>query len=165
VPLVLLFGWYSFGLFRQADTPAAPEPLTKVAAFLEARHLRYGLGGYWEASLLTVETGGAVTVRAVTPACLQPYRWESKRDWYDPKRHSANFILLSNVPGYFSKFAVSGAALRLLNKWYGPPGYPTGWPRYLHTGGYYHVRVYPGNLLAQLPRVASALNSPAIPCG
>jgi hypothetical protein len=165
VPLVVLFGWYSYGLFRQAATPAAPEPLTKVAAFLEARHLRYGLGGYWEASLLTVQTGGAVTVRAVTPACLQPYRWESKRDWYDPRLHSANFILLSNVPGYFSKFAVSGAALRLLNQWYGPPGYPAGWPRYLHTGGYYHVRVYPGNLLAQLPRVASALNSPAIPCG
>ena len=165
VPLVVLFGWYSYGLFRQADTPAAPEPLTKVAAFLEARHLRYGLGGYWEASLLTVQTGGAVTVRAVTPACLQPYRWESKRDWYDPRLHSANFILLSNVPGYFSKFAVSGAALRLLNKWYGPPGYPAGWPRYLHTGGYYHVRVYPGNLLTQMPRVASALNSPAVPCG
>jgi len=165
VPLVMLFGWYSYGLFRQADTPAAPEPLTKVAAFLEARHLKYGLGGYWEASLLTVQTGGAVTVRAVTPACLQPYRWESKRDWYDPKLHSANFILLSNMPGYFSKFAVSGAALRLLNKWYGPPGYPTGWPRYLHNGGYYTARVYPGNLLTQLPRVASALNSPAIPCG
>ena len=165
VPLVVLFGWYSYGLFRQADTPAAPEPLTNVAAFLEARHLRYGLGGYWEASLLTVQTGGAVTVRAVTPACLQPYRWESKRDWYDPKLHSANFILLSNVPGYFSKFAVSGAALRLLNKWYGPPGYPAGWPHYLHSGGYYHVRVYPGNLLTQMPRVASALNSPAVPCG
>jgi hypothetical protein len=165
VPLVVLFGWYSYGLFRQADTPAAPEPLTKVAAFLEARHLRYGLGGYWEASLLTVQTGGAVTVRAVTPACLQPYRWESKRDWYDPKLHSANFILLSNMPGYFSKFAVSGAALRLLNKWYGPPGYPAGWPHYLHSGGYYHVRVYPGNLLTQMPRVASALNSPAVPCG
>ena len=165
VPLVVLFGWYSYGLFRQADTPAAPEPLTKVAAFLEARHLRYGLGGYWEASLLTVQTGGAVTVRAVTPACLQPYQWESKRDWYDPKQHSANFILLSNVPGYFSKFAVSGDALRLLNRWYGPPGYPPGWPRYLHTGGYYTARVYPGNLLTQLPRVASALNSPAIPCG
>ena len=165
VPLVVLFGWYSYGLFRQADAPAAPEPLTKVAAFLEARHLRYGLGGYWEASLLTVQTGGAVTVRAVTPACLQPYRWESKRDWYDPKLHAANFILLSNVPGYFSKFAVSGAALRLLNKWYGPPDYPPGWPHYLHTGGYYHVRVYPGNLLTQLPRIASALNSPAIPCG
>ena len=112
-----------------------------------------------------MQTGGAVTVRAVTPACLQPYQWESKRDWYDPKQHSANFILLSNVPGYFSKFAVSGAALRLLNKWYGPPGYPPGWPRYLHTGGYYTARVYPGNLLTQLPRIASALNSPAIPCG
>lgn len=183
VPLVVLFGWYSFGLLRQADTPAAPEPLAQVAAFLKANHLHYGLGGYWESSLLTVETGGSVTVRAVTPACLQPYKWESKQIWYDPKHHSANFILLSQVPGYFSKFAVNGAALRLLNKWYGPPNYSGGWPHHLNTGGYYlapasddpsqivkiwyyTARVYPGNLLKDVPRIAAALNDPpVVVCG
>ena len=152
-PLVVLFGWYCFGLFQQADTPAAPDPLTNVAAFLEKYHLTYGLGGYWEASVLTVETGGAVTVRAVTPACLQPYQWESKQDWYDPTKHAANFILLSEVPGYFNKFAVSGAALTLLDTWskppfwtksrppafYDQPGSPPAkyWPAHLNTGGFF----------------------------
>jgi hypothetical protein len=122
IPLVALFGWYSYGLFQQADTPAAPEPLTNVVAFLEANHLTYGLSGYWDASVITVETGGAVTIRAVTPACLQPYPWESRSDWYDPTQHVANFVLLSDVAGYFTKFAAAGSALYVLNVMsYQPP--------------------------------------------
>ncbi len=160
IPLVALFGWYSFGLFQQADTPAAPEPLTEVAAFLEAKHLHYGIGGYWEASVITVETGGAVTIRAVTPACLQPYQWESKSDWYDPTQHHANFLLLSNVNGYFTKFAANGTVLSALGVWAKQPPYNkikvpssyfsnpghelpsyTGpdWPANLFTGGYIPV--------------------------
>ena len=71
--------------------------------------------------MLTVETGGTVTVRAVTPACMQPYKWESKPSWYDAKLNSANFLLLSQEPGYFTQFAANGVALKLLNNWYGPP--------------------------------------------
>jgi len=176
VPLVALFGWYSYGLFRQADTPPAPNPLAGLAKFLEDNHLHYGLGGYWESSILTVETGGTVTVRAVTPACVQPYKWESKPSWYDPKLHSANFILLSQKPGYFTQFAASGVALKLLNNWSGPGRH------YLYYGGYYWApaatpphelvkiyyytaRVYPGNLLTQLPRIAKKMNNPpAVAC-
>ena len=171
VPLVALFGWYSYGLFRQADTPPAPQPLAQLAKFLEQNHLHYGLGGYWESSVLTVETGGQVTVRAVTPACLQPYKWESKQSWYNPTLHSANFVLLSQEPGYFTQFAASGVALKLLNTWSGRQRH------YLYFGGfywapaaspphelvkiyYYTARVYPLNLLAQLPRIAKAMNNP-----
>jgi hypothetical protein len=182
-PLVVLFGWYSYGLFREADAPAAPLPFTQVASFLESAGLTYGLGGYWQASLITLETGGAVTIRAVTPACLQPYPWESKTDWYDGTQHVANFILLSNVDGYFNKFAVSGAALTTLNAW---DGYLGGYPHYpfaLAIGGYtlqpvpvkekngqvvirdvpiydYTARVYPKNLLTQLPPLEAALTAP-----
>jgi hypothetical protein len=165
IPLVLLLGVYSFGLFRQADSPAAPEPLTQVAAFLESHHLSYGLGGYWEASVITVETGGAVTIRAVTPACLQPYQWESKSDWYDPSQHDANFILLSNVTGYFTKFAANGPSLYVLGVWanqppYGSkpipssfishngklPSYPGKiWPATLFTGGFFLAPPSPGS--------------------
>jgi hypothetical protein len=177
IPLVALFGWYSYGLFRQANTPPAPEPLAKLATFLEDNHLHYGLGGYWESSVLTVETGGTVTVRAVTPACMQPYKWESKPSWYDAKLNSANFVLLSQEPGYFTQFAVNGVALQLLNNWYGPPAYPAGWPHFYKFGGYYWApaskpphelvkisyytaREYPGNLLTQLPRIAKVMNNP-----
>jgi hypothetical protein len=183
LPLVALFGWYSYGLFRQAQTPPAPNPLAPLATFLEDNHLHYGLGGYWESSILTVETGGTVTVRAVTPACMQPYPWESKPSWYNPKLNSANFILLSQKPGYFTQFAVNGVALQLLNNWYGPPAYPRGWPHHYNYGGYYWApsskpphelvkiyyyvaREYPGNLLTQLPRIAKAMNNPpTVVCG
>ena len=190
IPLVLLFGWYSYGLFNQADTPAAPEPLTQIAAWLEANHLSYGLGGYWEASVLTVETGGTVTVRAVTPACLQPYPWESRADWYDRAQHVANFVLLSNVTGYFTKFAAYGGALYVLNVWADQPPYTSmripasyrsklytahRWPANLYLGVYYapapgsssplaqwhySARIYPFNLLKVLPHLPPTMSSP-----
>jgi hypothetical protein len=161
--LVVLLGWYGYGLWRQADTPAAPEPYAQLAAFLERNHLSYGLGGYWQASVITVETGGAVTIRAVTPACLQPYLWEAKSEWYQASQHHANFLLLSNVPGYFDKFAVSSGALLLLNNWYGNPKYvQTG--TYKIVNGYrqyeYQARVYPVNLLSPIHRLYNNLTSP-----
>ncbi|HWG01548.1 MAG TPA: hypothetical protein VG164_06845 [Trebonia sp.] len=161
--LVVLLGWFGFGLWRQADTPAAPTPYTQLVADLENMHLTYGVGGYWQASLITVESGGAVTIRAVTPACLQPYKWESKPSWYDPSQHAANFLLLSNVPGYFSKFAVTPGVLLLLNQWFPH--------QYINTGGVlavqdgnqiynYQTRVYQGNLLAVRQKLVNNMTNP-----
>jgi hypothetical protein len=162
--LVALLGWYSYGLWRQADTPAAPQPYAQLAAFLERNHLHYGLGGYWQASVITVETGGAVTIRAITSACLQPRLWESKSEWYDPATgNRANFLLLSNVSGYFNKFAVAPGPLLLLNSWYGNP-------KYVQTGRYnivngnkqysYVARVYPVNLLDLTQKLSNNLTAP-----
>jgi hypothetical protein len=160
--LVVLMGWYSYGLWRQADTPAAPEPYAQLAAYLEQHHLDKGLGGYWQASVITVETGGRVTIRAVTPACLQPYLWEAKADWYDPARQRANFILLSQVPGYFDKFAVSPPVLLALGHWFGEPKY-FGTGGYIMKNGYpiynYTARVYRTDLLVQVPRLLDLLSS------
>lgn len=181
IPLVLVFSWFGYGLIAQAGIPAAPMPLTNVAAFLRAKGLNYGLGGYWEASVITVETGGAVTVRAITPACLQPYQWESKADWYDPAQHYANFILLSNTGGFFTKFAVRHQALKMLDAWSRPPFVNThvpkfyhlpfqGWPANLTQGGTpvrpaYTASVYPLNLLSEMPALSEALSNPAVKCG
>ncbi len=177
IPLVALLGWYSFGLIREATIPAAPNPFAPLESFLEANHLSYGLGGYWEASAITVDTGGAVTVRAVTPACMQPYLWESKHQWYDSTKHVANFLLLSNVPGFFNQFKPNSKLLLLLNKW----NYPRGKNQIrLDIGGTYQVQVpvlkngrtvlkqltvpgfevryYPANLLTQVNAAYAALN-------
>jgi hypothetical protein len=166
IPLVALFGWYSFGLFQQADTPAAADPFTGLEQFLEANGFSYGLGGYWEASVVTVDTGGAVTIRAVSPSCIQPYEWENKLEWYDPTKNVANFVLLSNQPGYFSSFEARGAALNWLNS----NKYPSDKRDSLNYGNYfflpgsplptydYQVRTYQGNVLAQLPALKAALN-------
>ena len=157
IPLVVLFGWYSFGLFQQADTPAAADPFTGLEQFLEANGLSYGLGGYWEASVITVDTGGAVTIRAVSPSCIQPYEWENKLEWYDPSKNVANFVLLSNQPGYFSSFQARGAALLQLQKEYVDKNGRLDYGNYFFLPGSvtptydYQVRVYQGNILTQLP--------------
>ena len=161
--LVVLLGWYGFGLWRQADAPPAPEPYTQLVSYLEGKGLTYGIGGYWESSVITVESGGQVTIRAVTPACLQPYQWESKSDWYDATQHSANFLLLDNVPGYFSKFNPAAAALLLLNNWYGHPRFDNIGTSRMVRGNQqfqYVARVYPGNLLASLPRLQATMPNP-----
>jgi hypothetical protein len=164
IPLVVLFGWYSFGLFQQADTPAAANPFTGLEQFLEANNLSYGLGGYWEASVITVDTDGAVTIRAVSPSCMQPYEWENKLDWYLPSKHVANFVLLSNQPGYFTSFEVRGTALNLLNKTFGKKRDTLDYGNYFFLNGKpnpvydYNARTYQGNLLTQLAPLYTALN-------
>jgi hypothetical protein len=176
IPLVALFGWYSFGLFRQADTPAAANPFTGLEQFLEANNLSYGLGGYWDASVITVDTGGAITIRAVSPSCMQPYEWENKLDWYDPAQNVANFVLLSNQAGYFTSFSVRGSALNWLDL-----QYPSNKRDTLDYGNYfflpgqldptfdYNVRTFQGNLLTQWKPLRAALNglpdNPAKPVG
>jgi hypothetical protein len=79
------------------------------------------------------------------------------------------------LQGYFTRFAVSAAALKALNTWFGPPGHPP--LRQISLGGVvqlpvagkkgqtslaplYDVRLYPTNLLTQLPRLQRTLSSP-----
>jgi hypothetical protein len=157
------------GLGLHAAAPPAPDPYAKVEAYLEGRHLTSGLSGYWQASYITVDTGGKVTLRAVVAACLQPYRWESKPGWYRPgPARPATFILSDTEPGYFRAFRPTGATLRQLSAWYPGAGFgtfgavrlPGGVP-----GRAFLVHVYPADLMAQLPRLRSALQAPGVRCG
>jgi len=146
--LAALFCWYGLGLVQEARLPAAANPFSKLEAFLVAHRLRSGIGGYWDASVITVGTGGAVTIRAVTQGCLQPYAWEAKQAWYNPAGPPASFLLTSGTPGYFSQWNAAPAALRALSTLF--PSAAT-----LDPGGGYQVHDYPGNLLARLPQLAS----------
>jgi hypothetical protein len=141
VALAALLGWSGFGLCREAMIPAAPDPFGQ-------HHLTEGVGGYWNSSVITVDTGGAVTVRAVTQGCLQPYAWESKPAWYDPARRAATFVLESSGTGYFSQWQASPAALRRISTLL-----PTACRATPVPGEGYTVHAYQGNLLAQLPLI------------
>jgi hypothetical protein len=147
--LAAVSAWYCLGLLAEARLPAAPDPFTRLEAFLEAHHLRSGIGGYWDASVITVGTGGAVTIRAVTAGCAQPYAWESKRAWYDPAAAGATFLLTSGQSGFFSRWLVSPAAAAGLARLL-PPGRPAT----ANPGEGYEVSLYQGNVLAALPRLA-----------
>jgi hypothetical protein len=146
--LVALLGWYGFGLFLETTTPAAPNPFARLEAFLWQHHLTEGVGGYWDSSVITVGTDGAVTIRAVT-GCLRPYDWESKPAWYDPAGHTASFMLESSGTGYFSHWLVSPVALRRLGALLPAASRAT-----LDAGEGYTVHAYQGNLLAQLPLIS-----------
>ena len=70
-------------------TPAAATQWPRIAAWLKQHHLQSGYGPYWDASILTLYSGGKVSVRAITGAfdqrhrvVLIPYLWIVMRNWY-----------------------------------------------------------------------------------
>jgi hypothetical protein len=137
--LVVLLG-YLGGLAHDVVRPAAPPDGSQVASWLEAHHLRYGLGGYWESSIVTVETAGQVKVRALLKATMGADLWLAKASWYDPAGQQANFIVLSSAPGYL--YWEPGA---LIKKYFGRPARE-------YKVGPYTVMVWDRNLLPSIPR-------------
>jgi hypothetical protein len=88
-------------LTGHAAARGTPGHAEDVAAWLDARGLRYGLGEYWNANNITLLTSGRVAVRPVVASDrVAAYRWESKVDWYDAAAHDATFLVLdTRTPG------------------------------------------------------------------
>ena len=137
--LVVLLG-YLGGLAHDVVRPAAPPDGTQVASWLQAHGLRYGLGGYWESSIVTVETGGQVKVRALLKNTMQRDLWLAEPSWYDPASQRANFIVLDSTPGY-----LYWEPRAMIAKYFGRPA------RVYHVGPY-TVLVWNRNLLPSIPR-------------
>jgi len=135
-----LLAGYAASLGWAAAQPSVPAMNARLVTFLSAHHLTSGIGGYWESSVVTVGSDGAVTIRAVLPGTLQPDLWEAKGSWYDPGSNRANFLVTSSTPGFFNYWQPNRAALAAL-------GRPV---RTYHVGPY-TVYVYDKNLLAELP--------------
>ena len=135
-----LLAGYAASLGWAAAQPSVPAMNARLVTFLSAHHLTSGIGGYWEASVVTVGSDGAVTIRAVLPGTLKPDLWEAKSSWFDARQHYANFLVTSSTPGFFNYWQPNRAALAAL-------GRPV---RTYHVGPY-TVYVYDKNLLAELP--------------
>ena len=88
-----LLAVYAASLGYAAAQPSVAPANQELAQFLAAHHLAKGIGGYWLSSVVTVGSDGAVTIRAVTPASLEPNMWESKSSWYDPASQRATFLV------------------------------------------------------------------------
>ena len=138
--LVALAG-YAASLGYAAAQPSVPAANQRLAAFLAAHHLTNGIGGYWESSVVTVGSDGAITIRAVAPGTLQPDLWESKASWYDSGAHQATFLVTDSASGFFNHWQPGSAALAA----YGRPA------RTYHDGPY-TVYVRDKNLLVQAGR-------------
>jgi len=139
--LVVLAG-YAASLGYAAAQPSVPAANQRLAAFLAAHHLTSGIGGYWESSVVTVGSDGAVTIRAVAPGTLQPDLWESKASWYDPGSHQATFLVTDSASGFFNHWQPGAAALAAFGR-----------PARTYHDGPYTVYVWDKNLLVQVDRL------------
>ena len=138
---ILVLAGYTAGFGYELAQPSAPSANVPLASWLEAHHLTYGLSGYWTSSSVTVDSSDQVQVRALMQFTMQRDLWMSNIDWYNPKLHYANFIVLDSQPGYFSHWEPRA----LIKKYFGTPA------RTYHTGPY-TIMVWNRNLLKSIPR-------------
>lgn len=118
---------------------AQTAPLT---AWLEAHGLSYGVAGYWDASVISMQSGDKVRIRAIdlhhtiSPAgwkAHEPY-WETNALWYDPSRYDARFVI-ADARGIFSRYKMKRSF---------------GKPSATYRVANWYVLVYRANLLRKL---------------
>ncbi len=132
-----------------AAQPARPPHDAAIADWLLAHHLTSGLGGYWNANITTLITGGEVHVAPVTNGGTYGYLWESKESWFDPQVSSANFIVTTT-----QQQGGEDVPLKDALAWYGKPAQS-------YVVDQYTVLVYNRNLLETTIRpVPSQLSAP-----
>ena len=139
--LLAVLAGYAASLGYAAAQPSAPAANTQLGTFLAAHHLTSGIGGYWESSVVTVGSDGAVTIRAVGPVHLQPDLWESKSSWYDSGSNRATFLVTDSASGFFNHWQPNRAALAALGR-----------PVRTYHVGTYTIFVWDKNLLVQVGR-------------
>ncbi len=147
VAAAILLG-YVVTLGSNALAQPAPSEDPRLASFLAAHHLRYGLSGYWQADALTLASGNQIQIRAlqVNPASVSASHWESQASWYDPRLHDATFVLLfSGQPGFAGQAGLAPFdPASQIRATFGPPA------QTCHLGRY-TVLVWHQNLLRRLP--------------
>jgi hypothetical protein len=132
--------------YAAAQPPAAPQD-ADLAVWLRAEHLTNGLSGYHQANIVTLESGGRVTLRAVAPTArgrVRAYAWNASLRWYEPSGHAASFLVLT-APGLPDAAGGSGITVADAVATFGRPA-----KRYRYRA--YTILIWPRgeNLLARL---------------
>jgi hypothetical protein len=93
--LALVLGCYAGIEVHNTVQQSPADPNVQVAAWLQAHHLTYGLGDYWNANAITLDSGNQVQVRYVSRVgnTLMVRPWETKNSWYDQTQHDATFLV------------------------------------------------------------------------
>jgi hypothetical protein len=115
--LVAAGAGYAANLTYNATRQSVPAQYHPVAGWLAAHHLYYGLGGYWEANSITLQTVGRVAVRTIylRNGDASVGGWETKASWYNPRLHHADFVIESPGKGGLNPAWVTEA--------FGPPAH------------------------------------------
>jgi hypothetical protein len=96
--LVALLACYGAMLGFAAAQRQTPPANAALAVWLRQHGLNSGLAGYWEASVVTLESGGSITMGSIVPLRshqLAPRHWEQDMRLYDPAGHYASFVVLA----------------------------------------------------------------------
>ena len=146
--LVVLLG-YLVGLAHEISQPPVAVQNQQLTSWLTTRHLHNGLSGYWESNVVTLTSGDQVQIRLVKPdgGRLVPSTYETKADWYDPHRNTANFVVIDPGVAGYPGFTLERAVLAT----FGAPA------RTYHVGSY-TILFWNENLLGKL-------GSPTAPSG
>ncbi len=89
-------------LAAAATRPPMRPAVAPLAAFLEAHGLTYGIAGYWDASVVTLQSGNRAQVRTVDVwGKIEAAGWESNALWYNPAKYDATFAV-ANPTGEYS---------------------------------------------------------------
>jgi hypothetical protein len=86
-----------------ATRPPLRPAAAPLAAWLEAHGLTYGIAGYWDASVVTMQSGDRVQIRAVdirNKKIFVPY-WETNALWYNASRYDARFVVADDHLGTY----------------------------------------------------------------
>jgi hypothetical protein len=86
---------YVLSLATVMSAPAVPPSDARLAQWLLAHHLDYGLGGYGAGNTTTLDTDNHVHVVAMVfrRGRFYPYQWEARAADYSARLHDATFIV------------------------------------------------------------------------
>lgn len=110
---------------------------SQLIPWLKAHNLSYGLGGYWDAANITVQSGGQVHVLAVDFSVeygVSRPGYEMNTSSYDPATHDARFVITNLA----KKYKISS-----FKQTFGPP-------LATYQVGHWTVLIYKKNLLREL---------------
>ena len=140
--LGIIVAGYFAGLGLELTAPAAAPQQARLTAWLQSHRLDSGLSGYWEASIVTLTSGNQVAVRPVTVigGRVVPAASEVKASWYDPKRSTADFVVLFPGTGGYPGFTQRQAVLATFGE-----------PARSYRVGRYTILYWHRNLLTGLP--------------
>ncbi|HEX6932844.1 MAG TPA: hypothetical protein VF162_11920, partial [Streptosporangiaceae bacterium] len=139
--LAVVLAGYLISLGQVVTLPPAPPQSAGLGSWLASRHLTYGLAGYWNANVITLDTGGAVAVRAVLAHGTQITSdyWETRAAWFRPAAGYATFIVLVPAPPGFKRYPTVASVRRTF-----------GQPAHIYYVRDCTIMVWNKNLLADL---------------
>jgi hypothetical protein len=143
IVVAVLLAAYAATLGYDVSRPPVASSPADLAAWLAGHHLTKGLGGYWQSNAVTLDSRGAVQVRAIDVnegRLMAGGYWDADNAWYDPATQYANFVV-SVPPPWHPKNP--GSLIRAMEAVAGRPA-----RIYFHDG--LAIAVWQQNLLARL---------------